>query len=51
MSESDVLPIMAVMSINSYLKHGHQFTLWSYLPSYKNLPAGCILKDANEVLP
>ena len=51
MSESDVLPIMAVMSINSYLKHGHQFTLWSYLPSYKNLPDGCILKDANEVIP
>ena len=51
MSESDELPIIAVMSINSYLKHGHQFVLWSYLPSYKNLPNGCILKDANKIIP
>lgn len=25
--------------------------LWSYLQSYKNLPKGCILKDANEIIP
>ena len=29
-SESSELPIMAVMSINSYIKHGHTFVLWSY---------------------
>lgn len=51
MSDNDELPIMAVMSINSYIKHGHQFILWSYLPQYKNLPKNCILKDANEIIP
>ena len=50
-SESNELPIMAVMSINSYIKHGHTFVLWSYCPNYVNLPTNCILRDANEIIP
>ena len=50
-SESDELPIMAVMSINSYIKHGHVFVLWSYRQDYVNLPKNCILRDANEIIP
>ena len=42
---------MAVMSINSYMKHGHTFALWSYSQSFSNLPAGCTLRDANEIIP
>ena len=44
------LPPMALLTIHSFLRHGAEFKLWTY-ESIENVPAGCVLEDANEVLP
>lgn len=38
------------MCIKSFIKSGFQFHLWSYDMNIK-VPTGCIVKDANEILP
>ncbi|MFA5048269.1 MAG: glycosyltransferase [Patescibacteria group bacterium] len=45
----DNLSTIERLSINSFLKNGHEFNLYLY----KDLetPAGTIIKDANEILP
>ena len=40
---------MEQLSINSYLKNGHEFHLYAY-GKIKNVPDGAILKDANTIL-
>lgn len=37
------------MSINSFLKHGHRYQLWTYEPE-QLVPVGTIIKDANEIV-
>jgi hypothetical protein len=38
------------LCILSFIKHGHDFHLYTY-EKIKNVPAGCTIKDANLILP
>jgi hypothetical protein len=38
------------LCIKSFLRHGHGFVLYSYA-DVRNVPAGCIIEDAAEILP
>jgi glycosyltransferase involved in cell wall biosynthesis len=42
---------LELLTICSFLRHGHEFNLWVYDAIETLLPAGVILRDANEVLP
>jgi mannosyltransferase OCH1-like enzyme len=44
------LSVMEEMSISSFLMHGHEYHLYVY-QDVKNIPAGTVVKDANEILP
>ena len=44
------LSAMEQLSIASFLKHGHEYHLYVY-GEMKNLSPGCVLRDANEILP
>ena len=44
------LSVMEHLSISSYLAHGHAYHLYVY-DEVDNLPAGLVLRDANEILP
>lgn len=44
------LSAMEVLSIRSFLHHGHDYRLYVYEP-VENLPEGALLCDANEILP
>ena len=44
------LSIMEKLSINSFLKNGYEYHLYTY-GEVKNIPEGAIIKDGNEVLP
>ena len=45
----DQLSNLEILSINSFIKHGHQYHLYVYeIP--ENLPANVILKDASKIL-
>lgn len=44
------LPPYARLSINSYVKQGHKYLLWTH-DDLKNVPDGVIVKDANEIIP
>jgi hypothetical protein len=46
----DRLSAMEVMSVRSFLHHGHDYHLYVYQP-VSNLPEGAIACDANEILP
>jgi len=41
---------MEQLSIASFLQNGHEYHLYVY-DAVKNLPAGTLIKDANEILP
>jgi hypothetical protein len=41
---------MEQISIASFLKHGHEYHLYTYNP-IEGLPDGVILKDANDIIP
>ena len=44
------LSVMEQLSLASFIQNGHQYHLYVYdLP--KNVPAGTVIKDANEILP
>ena len=38
------------LCINSYIKNGHTFHLYTY-DEIKNVPKECVIKDAQEILP
>lgn len=42
---------LELLTINSFLRHGHQFNLWVYDDILTNLPPGTILRDAHQVMP
>jgi mannosyltransferase OCH1-like enzyme len=44
------LSIMEQLSISSFLKHRHEYHLYTY-EEVKNIPPGTIIKDGNEILP
>jgi mannosyltransferase OCH1-like enzyme len=44
------LSLMEQLSIASFLQHGHDYHLYVY-DAVENIPAGTIVKDANEILP
>ena len=46
----DELPDLAHVSIRSFTEKGHPYHLYTYR-SFPDLPPGCVLKDANEILP
>ena len=46
---SNVLPDMVVASINSFVKSGCPYHIYTY-KQYDNIPDGCIVKDANEIV-
>jgi len=41
---------MELLSINSYIKNGHEYHLYAY-DDIVNLPKGAILRNGNEILP
>jgi len=44
------LSVMEELSIASFLENDHEYHLYAY-SAVKNLPAGTVVKDANEILP
>lgn len=44
------LSVVELLSINSFLKNGHEFHLYVY-QHINNIPLGTILKDANDIIP
>lgn len=46
----DRLSRLEVLSIRSFLAHGHEYVLYTY-EAVKNLPAGALQRDANAILP
>lgn len=44
------LSIMERLSINSFLKNGYDYHLYTY-GKVKNVPKGTVIKDGNEILP
>ena len=44
------LSVMEQLSIASFLQNGHEYHLYVY-DAVKNVPAGSVIKDANEILP
>lgn len=48
-SEIDFLPRFVVASINSFVSNGCPYHLYTY-KKYTNVPEGCIVEDANEII-
>jgi mannosyltransferase OCH1-like enzyme len=44
------LSVMEQLSLASFLQNGHEYHLYVY-DAVQNVPAGAVIKDANEVLP
>lgn len=44
------LSVMERLSVSSFILHGHQYHLYVY-DDVKNIPAGTVIKDGNEILP
>ena len=44
------LSVMEQLSVSSFLQHGHEYHLYVY-DDVKNIPAGTVIKDGNEILP
>jgi hypothetical protein len=44
------LPTLQQLSISSFIKHGHEFHLYTYSP-LQGVPANTVVRDASEILP
>jgi len=44
------LSLMEQLSISSFLQNGHDYHLYVY-DEVKNIPAGTVIRNANEILP
>lgn len=42
---------MELLTIHSFLKHGHEFHLWLYEDMATPLPKEVVIEDANEIIP
>jgi hypothetical protein len=40
-----------LLTISSFINNGHTFVLWAYDTISTTLPAGTVLKDANDIIP
>lgn len=40
-----------LLTIKSFLNHGHEFVLWAYDDIVTPLPSGTVLRDASEIIP
>jgi hypothetical protein len=47
----DKLSVNELLTLKSFVAHGHDFVLWSYSDLSANLPVGVELKDANQIIP
>ena len=47
----DSLSKIEKLTINSFIKHGHEFHLWLYDELKNELPENCIVRNANDILP
>jgi mannosyltransferase OCH1-like enzyme len=45
------LSIMELLTIKSFMDHGHEFHLWLYSEMETSLPEGVVLEDANQIIP
>lgn len=45
------LSLIELLTIRSFLNQGHTFHLYTYDELYTEIPKGCFIKDANEILP
>ena len=46
----DTLSTMEQLSMNSFIKNGHEYHLYTY-DTVRNIPDGVIVKDGNDILP
>lgn len=44
------LSIIELLTIHSFVRHGHDFHLWTYYP-IENLPDSVFIRDANQIIP
>ncbi len=44
------LSALELLTLHSFIKHGHQFHLWIYEPIKTPLPEKVIIRDANQIL-
>lgn len=42
---------LELLCIQSFMDNGFSFQLWTYTPGNINAPEGCIIRDANEIIP
>jgi hypothetical protein len=47
----DSLSLLELLTVRSFVAHGHQFHLWTYDTLDNELPHGVELKDANRIIP
>lgn len=47
----DKLSVNELLTLRSFVAHGHDFVLWSYSDLSANLPDGVELRDANRIIP
>jgi len=45
------LSVLELLTLRSFVYHGHKFQMWVYEPLKTVIPAGVLLRDANEILP
>lgn len=46
----DYLSPLEILTVNSFVRHGAEFHLWTYEP-IRNVPAQAVVRDGNEILP
>ena len=42
---------LELLTLHSFVRFGHKFQLWVYDALATPVPAGVVLRDANEILP
>jgi hypothetical protein len=47
----ELLSPMELLTIKSFIYHGHKFNLWCYSAIKTDIPQECIIQDANEIIP
>lgn len=47
----DELSVIELLTVNSFIRRGHAFHLWTYGPLKNTLPPQVVIRDANEILP
>lgn len=47
----DKLSPLELLTLHSFIEHGHTFHLWIYEDLDSILPKGVVVKDANEIIP